>query len=636
MTHTATKKQKKDDAPRQVEIAAAKGRPMLSWVGKKPLRYVPALPAQHIETYDPFGDLAKIKPRSTWLDWPTAYPKAGLLFYGDNKEVLAHMLANGFRGRVSLVYIDPPFDSGADYVRKIQLRGVSGRTKLDGEHYSLGEQIQYSDIWNNDGYLQFMYERLLLLKELMADNSQIYLHADPSRSYQLRMLLDEVFGPDNFRNEIIWWYWNKMQGNVNRFASNHDTILCYKKGEPFFKKVKEEREEMARQLKRQWDAASGSLINARDENGNLIYIESSEKTVDDVWRLSMLQPADETENLRFPTQKPETLLDIIIESSSEPGDIILDCFIGSGTTAAVAQKLGRRWIGCDINKGAIQTTAKRLQKVISEQDAKTRLPRQRTLGNTQEKTPPMPTQHSLCIFRVNNYDLQVQHNEAVKLACDYIGVESSRGDTFFDGTLGKSLVKVIPFSHPLSPVDLEDLKHELEARKTEDREIVLVCLGMELAAYAWVEEWNRLRKKGGGVPNRVRVIELRTDPNYSGFLKHESASARIEIQRLKERSKIAVQINDFISPTIIKRLEIEQNLFQKKVKDWRSMVDCVMVDPAYDGKIFNVVLSDVPSTKDDLVSGKYELQAPNDTVKTVVAVKIIDMLGEEVLVTKEV
>src|SRR3990170_4436095 len=152
-----------------------------------------------------------------------------------------------------------------------------------------------------------------------------------------------------------------MQGNINRFASNHDTIISYKKGDPFFKKIREERKEMARQLKRVWDAASGSLINAKDEDGNLIYIESDEKTVDDVWRLSMLQPADETENLRFPTQKPETILNIIIESSSAPGDIVLDCFLGSGTTASVAQKLGRRWIGCDINKGAIQTTAKRLQ-----------------------------------------------------------------------------------------------------------------------------------------------------------------------------------------------------------------------------------------------------------------------------------
>ena len=425
-----------------------------------------------------------------------------------------------------------------------------------------------------------------------------------------------------------------MQGNINRFASNHDTIISYKKGDPFFKKIREERKEMARQLKRVWDAASGSLINAKDEDGNLIYIESDEKTVDDVWRLSMLQPADETENLRFPTQKPETILNIIIESSSAPGDIVLDCFLGSGTTASVAQKLGRRWIGCDINKGAIQTSAKRLQKIIDEQIEEGKATRQGGVAETGVSKPPDPTQLSQCVFRVNDYDLQIQHNEAVNLACEYIGVQTSRSDAYFDGVIGKSLVKIIPFNHSLSPMDLEDLKRELEARKNEDRDIVLVCLGMELATQAWVDEWNRLRKKGDNVPNRLHVIELRTDPSYSGFINHDPSTARVGIMRSKGR--ITVKIEDFVSPTIIKRLEMERDLFQKKVKDWRCMVDCVMIDPAYDGKVFNVVFSDVPARKDDLVSGEYELPAPSGTGKTIVAVKIIDMLGEEALVTKEV
>src|SRR5215469_4897402 len=136
--------------PQQVEVSSPKGRPMLSWVGKRPLRYVPALPAQNIELFDPGGDIARVKPRTQWLDWPAAYPKSGLLFHGDNKEVLAHLLANGFRSRINLIYIDPPFDSGADYVRTVQLRGVKGVSTVEGESYSLGEQIQYTDIWAND------------------------------------------------------------------------------------------------------------------------------------------------------------------------------------------------------------------------------------------------------------------------------------------------------------------------------------------------------------------------------------------------------------------------------------------------------------------------------------------------------
>jgi hypothetical protein len=134
----------------EVKITAAKGRPMLTWVGKRPLSHVTAFPAQHIETFDSTGSLNKPENVEVWKDWPNSYPKGGLLFHGDNKEVLAHLLANGFRGKVNLIYIDPPFDSGADYVRKVSLRGAKGMVKLDGETYTLGEQIQYTDIWAND------------------------------------------------------------------------------------------------------------------------------------------------------------------------------------------------------------------------------------------------------------------------------------------------------------------------------------------------------------------------------------------------------------------------------------------------------------------------------------------------------
>ena len=126
--------------------------------------------------------------------------------------------------------------------------------------------------------------------------------------------------------------------------------------------------------------------------------------------------------------------------------IILDCFVGAGTTASVAQKLGRRWICCDINKGAVQTTAKRLQKIMNDQIGEMKEGRQGALVDIGEKKAPKPTQRSLCVFRVNDYDLQVQQDEAVKLACEYIGVETSRSDTYFNGSLGKSLVKI-----PLPP-----------------------------------------------------------------------------------------------------------------------------------------------------------------------------------------
>lgn len=139
-------------AKQAVKVGKAGGRPMLSWVGKRAPASVQAFPAQLVETY---GEEAP-NPEP-WERWPDGLRRGGLLYHGDNKEVLAHLLANGFRGQVNLIYIDPPFDSGADYVRKVELRGPKGKVKLDGEGYTLGEQIQYTDIWANDNYLQFMY-----------------------------------------------------------------------------------------------------------------------------------------------------------------------------------------------------------------------------------------------------------------------------------------------------------------------------------------------------------------------------------------------------------------------------------------------------------------------------------------------
>ena len=159
----------KETSQTTVDIKPAKGRPMLQWVGKRPLRRLTAFPAQLVEV---FGE---------------APESGGRLYHGDNKEVLAHLLANGYRGKVDLVYIDPPFDSGADYVRKVELRGATPQGKINGEPASLGEQIQYTDIWANDNYLQFMYERLILLKELLSSKGTLWFHCDPTRGHYLKI-----------------------------------------------------------------------------------------------------------------------------------------------------------------------------------------------------------------------------------------------------------------------------------------------------------------------------------------------------------------------------------------------------------------------------------------------------------------
>lgn len=387
---TDTTAPSKTTKAKEVTVAKAKGRPMLTWVGKKPLARIKAFPSQEIERFKATGAETATLQTADWSDWPTDLPQGGLLYHGDNKDVLAHLLANGFRGKVKLIYIDPPFDSGADYVRKVQLRGPKGTVKIDGEDYTLGEQVQYSDIWANDNYLQFMYERLLMLKMLLSEDGNIVVHCDWGKSHLLRCLLDEVFGSDHMRNEIVWRYAKYQMRGMSRFVSNHDTIFWYSNGTaPTYNVVTEELDEPKLLKRKRWDAGGKKIVNVRDENGDLIYDEYHEGKVDDVWDIDIIG-ATSGERTGYPTQKPIPLLERIIQSMSNPGDLVLDCFIGSGTTAVATQKLGRRWIGCDINKGAIQTTAKRLQDLMQAQARQAKRPAQGQLVAAEDAAPLAP------------------------------------------------------------------------------------------------------------------------------------------------------------------------------------------------------------------------------------------------------
>ena len=207
-----------------------------------------------------------------------------------------------------------------------------------------------------------MADRLRLMRSLLSHDGSLFLHCDWHVGHLLRSLGDEVFGSDHFLNEIVWYYYNKFQGNVNKFAANHDVIFWYRKGEShqFEQQIEKRLEGSVKQLVRVWDKEKGRIVNAKGPDGKVMYRETDEKTVDDVWRISMLQPADRTENCGFPTQKPEAILNRVLEAASCKGDLVADFFCGSGTTLAVAEKLGRRWIGCDLGRWGIHLTRKRL------------------------------------------------------------------------------------------------------------------------------------------------------------------------------------------------------------------------------------------------------------------------------------
>ncbi len=292
-----------------------------------------------------------------------------LLLRGECISVCAYLKEKGVT--IDLAYIDPPFASGADYAKKVFLRKNPKvaeaieqveQTLPDFEELRAFEEKMYGDKWEKERYLNWMYENLLAIKSIMSENASIYVHLDYHIGHYVKILMDEIFGEANFLNEIVWHYYNKMQGNVNRFASNHDSIYVYRMSETYlFQPIKEIRDEKTKQIKRVWDKATQKLVNAKDENGKVIYIETEEKTIDDVWRLSMLQPADNKEPVGYSTQKPELLLERVINASSKEGMFIADFFCGSGTTAAVANKLGRKFITCDVGLNSIETARDRLK-----------------------------------------------------------------------------------------------------------------------------------------------------------------------------------------------------------------------------------------------------------------------------------
>ena len=285
-------------------------------------------------------------------DWRNA------LIFGDNLQAMKKLLemkeagdfvtADGQPG-IQTIYIDPPFASQRDF----------GGTK---------DERAYQDKVVGAEFLEFLRRRLIFLRELLAPTGSIFVHLDSKKGHYVKVLLDEVFGEQNFRNEIVWHYYNKFQGNVNRFASDHDVIFWYSRSSSYrFTPLKEKRlEGPVRQIKRTWDKDAGRIVNVKGPDGKVVYQETEEKTVNDVWRLSMLQPADRTQNLFYPTQKPESIVERVISSTTQSGDVVLDAFAGSGTTCAVAEKLRRRWIAIDCGKLAIYTIQKRMLTLRSE------------------------------------------------------------------------------------------------------------------------------------------------------------------------------------------------------------------------------------------------------------------------------
>jgi DNA modification methylase len=380
------------DTDREVELL---------WNGKTDEIENMVLPFQAIEHIDEPRSEEKITAQTTLFDTSGRQIKgwSNKLIWGDNKLILSSLKNGPLRkqieaeGGLKLIYIDPPFDVGADFSMNIEI-GENTFTKKP----SVIEEIAFRDTWGKgmDSFIAMIYERLKLMHGLLADDGSIYVHCDWRVNSYMRLVLDEIFGKNNFRNEISWRCSSGargVSGGQNQYIKTNNSILFYSKNEKEnifkipFRSYSENTLKMYKfddndgkgkyrlQMLRNYSQKSIEQMKIegriyQDESGNLSlkqYLGDKEGVaVDDLWEDLFTVQKTSLENIDYPTQKPESLLERIIKASSNEGDLVADFFCGSGTTLAVAEKLGRKWIGSDLGRFSIHTARKRMIGVQRE------------------------------------------------------------------------------------------------------------------------------------------------------------------------------------------------------------------------------------------------------------------------------
>lgn len=553
------------------DLPPIKGFPELRWRGKQPFTRTNFYPAQLKETYGEANDKG-------WMN---------KIFWGDNLQVMSHLLKK-YRGKVDLVYIDPPFDSKADYKKTIKLRGK----EVKNDHTAF-EEKQYGDLWNNDEYLQFMYERLILIRELLSDTGSIYLHCDWHKAHHLRCLMDEVFGADNFINEIIWCYYGPGSPGMRQFNRKHDNIFWYSKTCNVWKfntdDIRIPHNEKTAENFKQGLRGSGFIAGE--------YNLADGKIPEDWWEMAIAgrYPNDGIKRVGYPTEKPFKLLERIISATTEKGDLVADFFMGSGVTQMCAMKLERRFIGADINLGAIETTVKRLNKVLESNEACT----------------------GFEVCNVNNYDIFRNPVEAKELLIEALEINKIR-TACFDGEKDGYKVKIMPVNRIANRQDLNDIitgidYKTLERNRNENpnkpaESIMLVCMGHEpdLAA----ELISEFKKAGFEI--EVKIVDILRNKRDLEF-KHPS-----EAKIVKKRNKLIIE--DFYPMNLLQKLSIQR----QNVTNWKELVESVKIDWNFDGAVFEPTVVDYPEDKKDLVQGEYEIPDDAGTIK----IKITDLLDE--------
>lgn len=615
---------------------------------------------------------------------PDSTPWANRLIYGDNLMAMAALLAGdentpSLRGKVDLIYIDPPFDSKADYRTKVSLPGLEVQQKP-----TVIEQFAYSDTWSDGtaSYLAMIVPRLILMRELLADTGAIYVHLDWHVGHYVKIVLDEIFGKDNFVNDIVWRRSNG-HSDAGRWGAIHDVLLFYSKGTkrtwnqqyaPYTKEYIEEqyrykdpdgRRFLSRDLSAsglqgggydyEWNGVRRiwrcpiSTMQRYESEGRLTYTGKGlvrfkqyldempgipvQTIWDDVSRIHHLAH----ERLDYGTQKPESLLKRVIEASSNEGDLVADFCGGSGTTAAVAEKLGRRWITTDLGKPSCMIMRKRL----IDQDAKPFL--YQAIGDYQVEAAKATLGRDFRIGDLSQIVLSLYG--ALPLPAD---VNPQRNLGQIAGIAvgaGRGSKTLVLADSPNKLTGMATLKKAIAQRDNLmggwDRVVVLgwnfePSIGETITALndsrlevlvIPPDLMDRLKKKGG-------IDKLRGQVRFSSlqYLTIEPVKVKTE----DAQDVLTIQLKNYVllSPEAINLDDANRQALQQVAnKEPLALIEYWAVDPDYDGKVFRSVWQDYRgNTANDAdvlrVVTKADVSTPTKAMRKV-CVRVVDVFGFE-------
>jgi adenine-specific DNA-methyltransferase len=635
----------------------------LYWKGKRTTVDRIVLPFQSLEAIETInesratrekekGTLFRTDPNAIDVEWRNK------LIWGDNKYVMSALLEK-YAGKVDLIYIDPPFATGANFSTTVAI----GDNEIEHtKEASAIEELAYRDTWGKglDSFLQMMYDRLVLMRALLSDNGSIYVHCDWRVSSYLRIVLDEIFGNKNLINEIIWRRrTSKTSPDTNRIENVVDYLLWYSKSEKkiinyqFTKSDSDDYvstsfnlvDENGRKYQSTalnapkprptlryefmgfpppangWSVSrevmqkyydEGKLILPKKKDGRIRrkqYLDEWKGyAINSLWTDISVIASQSNERLDYPTQKPEALLERIIKTSSNDGDIIADFFCGSGTTAAVAEKLGRRWISSDIGRYAIHTSRKRFLEI--------------------EGCKPFE------ILNIGKYERQYWQTinfgtktseqtlaEYITFVLKLYKAEALPGGAYIHGKKGNKLVHIGGVD---APVTFGDIQGALEdTRRMKQKELVVLGWEWEMGLHDVVE----LESEKAGIKLHLLSIpreamdKRAVDAGDIQFFE----MAYLETEVKKSANNFQIKLTDFIIPN----LDLVPAEVKNMVKKWSDYIDYWSVDWDYKNDTFHNQWQSYRTKKDrslELITDPKKYDIKGDFK---VMVKVIDIFGND-------